>query len=130
MSIFNNKNYTYKELSFDEYSLLKDIFEEYNAIDPQNDPSLIKVSAAFDSNNKLVGFMCLRLKPIVEPVWIKKENRGRVSIRKLLSILELPFKEARQGKLFCTPSSRKMETLVKRLGFSKLKNDCFVKDFN
>lgn len=123
-------NYIYRELLVNEYHLLKDTFESYNAIDPSLDSSLVKITGAFDENNNLIGFMCLRLKPIVEPVWIKEENRGKVSIKKLLNLLELPFKSARMGKLFCTPSSKKMQTLVKRLGFSKLENNCYVKDFN
>lgn len=130
MPQFNTQNYTYRELLNNEYYLLKDIFENYNGVDPSLDPSLINISGAFDENGKLVGCMCLRLKAIIEPVFIVKENRGRVSIKNLLSLLEKPFRIANMGKLFCTPSSKKMETLVKRLGFSKLENACYVKDFN
>lgn len=80
----------YRLLPADEWPKIAGVFSSMRKKMP--DPRFAKVIVA-ERGDRIVGFLFIQLAAHMEPLWIKREERGRVNWRRMVRELEKVLKE-------------------------------------
>jgi hypothetical protein len=79
----------YRLLRHDEWDRIAPIFEQQGHVVPH--PEIANVAIAESADGQILGFLMLQMVLHAEPLWIDESERGKVSWKRLLGVLESLF---------------------------------------
>src|SRR6266704_190846 len=121
----------YRKLPPEEWGRLKPVFEFLDAFLP---PSYLATAAVAETDrNEIAGFLLLQAVLHAEPLWIRREYQGQVSIRHLWNIIDsLP--EKRNNPLvvpgyLAVAENPEIEGVLRSLKFLQLNGTIWKKEW-